>query len=77
MDMVIELPTRIFIIELKFNKSAQEGMDQIKAKKYVQKYQVKGLPIVGVGINIALKGDGKPTGSDNRYVFDVMWEQLA
>jgi hypothetical protein len=76
MDMVIELPTRIFIIELKFNKSAQEGMNQIKAKKYVQKYQVKSLPIMGVGINIALKGNNKPEGGDNRCVFDVVFEQL-
>jgi hypothetical protein len=76
MDMMFETSNRIFIIELKFNKPAVEGLQQIKDKNYARKYLIKGLPIIGVGISIALKRDDQPHGTENRCVFDVAWERL-
>ena len=50
-DAVVETPSDIFIFEFKFNKTAQEGIDQIKTKKYALKYQNSGKNIVGIGVN--------------------------
>lgn len=50
-DAVVETPSNVFIFEFKFNKTAQEGIDQIKAKKYASKYQNSGKRIVGIGVN--------------------------
>lgn len=50
-DAVVETPSDIFIFEFKFNKTAQDGIDQIKTKKYALKYQNSGKKIVGIGVN--------------------------
>ena len=39
---------------LKFNKSAADGLKQIKDKNYAKKFKSQGLPITAVGLNIAL-----------------------
>jgi hypothetical protein len=70
LDIVIELPTRIFIIELKFDLPAADGLDQIIHKEYMQKYIITGLPIIGVGMSVSLQQDPK------RTIFDVVWQQL-
>ena len=54
MDVVIELPDQIYILELKFNEPAAKGLQQIKDKDYAKKLWVKGLPITAVGLSIAL-----------------------
>lgn len=72
MDIVIETPSEIFIIEVKFNKSAADGLQQIKDKDYAKKFRGQGLPITAVGLSIELgaKADAK------NCVFDVVVEQL-
>lgn len=50
-DMVVEYSDKIFIIEFKCNQSAQKGIDQIKEKKYADKYMQSGKKIVFVGVN--------------------------
>ena len=50
-DSVVETPSDIFIFEFKFNKTAQEAIDQIKTKKYAAKYQNSGKRIIGIGVN--------------------------
>ena len=50
-DSVVETATHIYIFEFKFNKTAAEAMQQIKDKKYANKYQNVGKIIVGIGVN--------------------------
>lgn len=54
-DLVVDLPKSIYIIELKFNKSAQEALEQIKDKKYYKKYAKSRKQITLVGINFTSK----------------------
>jgi hypothetical protein len=75
-DVIVQTHERIFILELKFNKPAAEGLQQIKDRAYAQRYLVQGLPIIGVGISVAIDAAGKPEGVANRTVFDVAYEQL-
>ena len=50
-DAVVQTLTDIFIFEFKFNKTAQEGFDQIITNKYANKYQTSGKTITGIGVN--------------------------
>ncbi len=50
-DAVVETPSDVFIFEFKFNKTAQEAIEQIKNKKYASKYQNSGKNIIGIGVN--------------------------
>jgi len=50
-DMVISLPETIFIIELKLDKSAVEALEQIKERRYAEKYRASEKKILLVGFN--------------------------
>ncbi len=52
LDAVLETEKKIYIMEFKLG-SGQEALDQIKEKKYVEKYRIKGKEIVlaGIGFN--------------------------
>jgi Predicted AAA-ATPase/PD-(D/E)XK nuclease superfamily len=50
-DAVVQTATDIFIFEIKFNKTAQEAVDQIHNKKYADKYRTSNKPITGIGLN--------------------------
>ncbi len=50
-DMVLKLKERIYIFELKFNKSAREAMDQINIKNYPERFAQYNLPITKVALN--------------------------
>jgi hypothetical protein len=50
-DAVVETLTDVYIFEFKFNKTAQEAIDQIHKKKYATKYQASGKAITGIGVN--------------------------
>jgi Predicted AAA-ATPase/PD-(D/E)XK nuclease superfamily len=50
-DAVVQTLTDIFIFEFKFNKTAQEALDQIYNKKYADKYRASNKPITGIGLN--------------------------
>jgi hypothetical protein len=50
-DAVVQTMTDIFIFEFKFNKTAQEALDQIHNKKYADKYRASNKPITGIGLN--------------------------
>ncbi len=52
-DLVLETAKNILVFELKFNKTAQEALDQIIAKRYHEKYMHKGKEIVLIGLNFA------------------------
>ena len=44
-------------MELKFNKSAQEALDQINDKHYAQAFSLKNKEIVKVGLNFSVKDE--------------------
>jgi hypothetical protein len=50
-DLVVSLHKRVYIIELKFNRSAREALDQINHKRYYEKYDTVGKEITLLGIN--------------------------
>lgn len=56
-DIVIETKEKIFVIEVKLNKTAKEAMQQIKARKYYDMFLDRKLPIYLIGINF--NGDTK------------------
>lgn len=54
-DVVMETEDTLYLIELKFNKSAQAAMQQINLKQYDQRFARCGKPIVKVGVNFDAK----------------------
>ena len=50
----METKDNIYVMELKFGKSAQEALEQIKAKHYAKTFAMKGKHIVMVGMNFTL-----------------------
>ncbi len=50
-DMVLKLKDRIYIFELKFNRSAREAMEQIDIKNYPERFAQYNLPITKVALN--------------------------
>ena len=50
-DMVLLTKTRLFIIELKLNRSVEVAMRQINLKDYRQRFALCGKPVTKVGVN--------------------------
>ena len=50
-DVVVMTKTRLYLMELKINKSAQAAIAQMNLKNYRQRFALSGLPITKVGIN--------------------------
>ena len=57
MDLSLEFPHIIYVIELKLNASAQKGLEQILEKKYYEPFLKKNKPICAVGLSFQ-KTDG-------------------
>ena len=53
MDIVLKLVDCIYIIELKYGKTADEAVDQILKKDYAVKLAADTRPVVAVGMNIS------------------------
>ena len=53
MDIALRLPDVIYIIELKYGKTADEAVNQILNKDYAVRYAHDTRPIVAVGLNIS------------------------
>ncbi len=51
-DLVAKTARHIYVIELKYNKSAAQALDQITDKKYFEKYHLDGRTITLVGLAI-------------------------
>ncbi|MEM7535593.1 MAG: AAA family ATPase [Chloroflexota bacterium] len=66
-DAIINLTKRIYLFEFKLNKTAQEALDQIHAKKYYEPYLLEGKPITLIGANFS---------SDEKTVDDWISEEL-
>ena len=50
-DMVVKTAKKIYLFELKLNKSAEVAMAQIDLKKYPDRFAGSGLPIVKIAVN--------------------------
>ena len=53
MDIALKLPDHIYIIELKYGKTAEEAADQIVTKGYVVRFTADKRPVTAVGLNIS------------------------
>ena len=53
MDIALRLPHGIYILELKYNKSADEATDQIIRKNYAVRFAADQRPVWAVGMNIS------------------------
>jgi hypothetical protein len=51
MDAVVQTTTHIYVIEFKLNQSAEAALQQIREKRYADKYAADGKTIIKVGIN--------------------------
>jgi len=54
-DMVVELSSVNYIIELKFNQSAEKALAQIEDRKYYEALQHQNKPIILLGLNFHKK----------------------
>jgi hypothetical protein len=53
MDIALKLPHGIYIIELKYGKTAEEATDQVIAKDYAVRFAADSRPVWAVGMNIS------------------------
>ena len=53
MDIALKVPHGIYIIELKYGKTADEATDQIIAKDYAARFAADQRPVWAVGMNIS------------------------
>ncbi len=58
-DIVLDLPSLFYILELKVNKTAKEALDQIEEKKYYEPFLHQGKPVRAVGISFTRKHASK------------------
>ena len=56
-DITMETKDTIYVIELKFNKSAQEALDQINSKHYADAFALKGKTVEKIGMNFMIDED--------------------
>ncbi len=54
-DITLETASTIYVMELKFNHSAEDALRQIDARRYADAFKLKGKPVVKVGLNFSLK----------------------
>ena len=54
-DITLETADTIYVMELKFNKSAEEALAQIEAKHYADAFKMSGKKVVKVALNFAVK----------------------
>ncbi len=66
-DAVVKTDNHIFIIEFKINQSASQAIEQIKNKKYADKYRMENKPITLLGINFD---------TENKKIDDFLIEEI-
>jgi predicted type IV restriction endonuclease len=53
MDIALKVADAIYILELKYDKTAEEATDQIIAKDYAVRFAADQRPVYAVGLNIS------------------------
>ena len=56
-DIMMETADTIYVMELKFNKSAEEALAQIEAKHYADAFKMSGKKMVKIGLNFSVKDE--------------------
>ena len=56
-DITLETADTIYVMELKFNKSAEEALAQIEAKHYADAFKMSGKKVVKIGLNFSVKDE--------------------
>ena len=56
-DITMETVDAIYVMELKFNKSAEEAFAQIEAKHYADAFKMSGKKMVKIGLNFSVKDE--------------------
>ena len=56
-DITLETHDHVFIMELKFDKTADETLEQIEAKRYADAFALSGKKVVKVGIAFSVKDE--------------------
>ncbi|MDE6697722.1 MAG: ATP-binding protein [Muribaculaceae bacterium] len=54
-DITVKTEDYIYVIELKYDGSAEEALEQIENKQYDRKYQMDGRQIIRIGVNFSSK----------------------
>jgi Predicted AAA-ATPase/PD-(D/E)XK nuclease superfamily len=57
-DSIVQTLTDVYIFEFKFNKTAQEGIDQIKKQNYSAPFRASDKLITGIGVNFSTDKKG-------------------
>lgn len=58
MDVIIQTPNYIYIIECKLDGSAEEALQQIESKKYAAPFAMDKRTVIKLGINFSSKTRG-------------------
>ena len=66
-DMVVDLPDDIYIVEFKLDRPASEAMEQIKGKEYAGKYALSGKRVTLIGISFS---------AEKRTIVEELVEEL-
>lgn len=53
MDIAMKLPDAIYIIELKYGKTAEEATSQVLTKDYAVRFSADARPVYAIGLNIS------------------------
>jgi len=56
-DMVLETSVAFYVMELKFNKTAKEALDQIEARHYAETFKMRGKKVVKIGLNFEVEDE--------------------
>ena len=56
-DITLETDSIIYVMELKFGKSAQEALEQVSSKRYDKAFAMKNKKVVKVGLSFAVKDE--------------------
>ncbi|MES2199026.1 MAG: PD-(D/E)XK nuclease domain-containing protein [Chlamydiota bacterium] len=50
-DLVLDLPSKLYVVEVKFNESAEVALAQIEERKYYEPFLKCGKPIILLGLS--------------------------
>ncbi len=56
-DVVVETQNHVYVIEIKFNKTAAEALAQINSRRYAEAYAMKGKQVVKAGLNFSVRDE--------------------
>lgn len=55
MDITIQTPDNVYILELKLDGTAEEALQQIKTNQYARPFQLDGRKLYMIGVNFSSK----------------------